>query len=386
MANIQVDDVEFGWFLPTSGDGEFIGVTPERESTLDYLTQVAQTAEASGFTFALIPTGSTCTDAWILGSAIVARTKTFKPLVAMRPGLISPILAARMAGALDYISNGRALINVVTGDNPADLVATGDPLHADHDARYDRTLEFLQVVKSVWEQSVQSGKDYFTGERVKFKGKYYEVEAAASYPPPVQQPHPPLYFGGSSPAGKRVASQMADVYLMWAEPLDWIQGQIEEMEQLRQALKDETQVERSIRYGIRAQILVRDTAEEAWAAARRIISKVDPKLYDLAKSRHNKTDATNQRRQNQLRDLSESTEGLVGPNLWAGLSAIRGGGALMFVGTPDEVSDRLIEFVDIGISSFILSGYPHLEEAKNTGERVIPLVRQKLQARKATQI
>ncbi|WP_067621003.1 LLM class flavin-dependent oxidoreductase [Alicyclobacillus acidiphilus] len=381
--SVTNEEIEFGWFIPTSGDGPYIGVPPEREATLDYMIDVAQAAEAAGFTFALIPTGSTCIDGWVLAGAIVARTKTFKPLVAMRPGFISPVLAARMAGSLDYISNGRALINVVTGDSAIDLKAMGDPLHDNHDARYDRTLEFVQVVKNVWEKSIDNGKNYFAGDRVKFEGEYYQVESVASYPAPVQRPHPPLYFGGSSPAGKRVASKVADVYLMWAEPLEWIKEQIQEMEDLRRVESERTGQARAIRYGLRAQVLVRETAEEAWQAARNIVSRADPASYAMAKSYHNKTDATNQKRQNQLRDMSEQTDGIVGPNLWAGLSAIRGGGALMFVGTPDEVADRLIEFVDIGISAFILSSYPHLEEVTTTGQLLLPVFEDKIRQRAA---
>ncbi|WP_026975202.1 LLM class flavin-dependent oxidoreductase [Alicyclobacillus contaminans] len=265
----DVSSVEVGWFLPTSGDGAFIGLSPERAPTLDYLTQVAQAAEDAGFTFALIPTGNICTDAWLVGAAVAARTQRLKPLVAMRPGLIAPVLAARMA----------------------------------------------------------------------------------------------------------------DVYLMWAEPLDWIRTQIQEVEFYRAEQKRYEGIDRKIRYGLRAQVVVREREEDAWEAAHRMISRVSPDLLELAKVKVQQTDATNQKRQNELWRQSQERDFVIGPNLWAGLTAVRGGGAVAVVGTPEQVADRLLEFVDIGISSFVLSGYPHLEEATRFGELVLPRLREKLAQR-----
>lgn len=382
-------DVEFGWFIPTTGDGKHIGVEPERESTAEYMIQVAQTAEQAGFTFALIPTGGSCLDAWVVGSAIATHTKVLKPLVAMRPGLIAPVLAARMAASLDRISGGRALINVVTGGSPQDLLATGDPLAHDHDGRYERTREFLQIVKGVWENSYENQSRFLASNQtnlqagqVHFSGKYYEIKGGASQPAPVQKPHPPLYYGGSSPVGKRVAVETADVYLMWAEPLDWIREQIAEVEGLRAEWEREHGVKRPLRYGLRAQVLVRETEEEAWKEAWEIISRVDQQALQQSSQRFTQTDATNQKRQNELREQSREHNFVIGPNLWSGLSIVRGGGAVLLVGTPDQVSDRILEYVDLGISSFILSGYPHLEEAAITGDLLLPLVKKKLADRR----
>ncbi|KIL40788.1 F420-dependent oxidoreductase [Gordoniibacillus kamchatkensis] len=381
-------DVEFGWFIPTTGDGKYVGTEPERESTADYMIEVAQTAERAGFTFALIPTGGSCLDAWIVGAAIATHTRVLKPLVAMRPGLIAPVLAARMAATLDYVSGGRALINVVTGGSPGDLLATGDPLAHAHDERYERTLEFLQIVKGVWVNSagqkhgrLAGEQPYQSAERLHFQGKHYTIDGGASFPAPVQQPHPPLYFGGSSPAGKKTAVQTADVYLMWAEPLPMIKEQIDEMERLRAELKAESGIDRTIRYGLRAQVLVRETEEEAWREARDIISKVDRDALDSSAKRFAETDATNQKRQNELREQSKENDYVLAPNLWAGLSIVRGGGAMLLVGTPEQVANRLLEYVELGISSFILSGYPNLEEARYTGELLLPAVKEKLAAR-----
>jgi alkanesulfonate monooxygenase len=383
----RVEQVEFGWFIPTTGDGKYIGVEPERESTGEYMIEVGKAAEEAGFTFALIPTGGACVDSWVVGSQIAAHTTKLKPLVAFRPGLIAPVLAARMAASLDYVSGGRALLNVVTGGSPQDLLATGDPLAHAHDERYERTREFLEIVKGVWTRS-RGGKQKFLAsnssygeDRYDYAGKHFTIEGGASLPAPVQEPHPPLYYGGSSPAGKRVAAETADVYLMWAEPLAWIREQIEEMDSLLERQRRENGLDRTLRYGLRAQVLVRPTEQEAWREAWDIISKVDPQAIENSSERFSKTDATNQKRQNELRESSRDQGFLAAPNLWAGLSTVRGGGAMLLVGTPEQVSDRLLEYVDLGISSFILSGYPNLEEARITGELLLPLFRRKFEER-----
>lgn len=241
----------------------------------------------------------------------------------------------------------------------------------------------------MWAGSQTDGPRYLAGhdaykgaERVHFEGNHYRIEGGASFPAPVQKPHPPLYFGGSSPAGKRTAVETADVYLMWAEPLDWIGEQIAEMERLRRELKREKGIDRPLRYGLRAQVLVRETEEEAWNEARAIVSKIDREALEQSQQRFSGTDATNQKRQNELRERSRANDYVVGPNLWAGLSLVRGGGSMLLVGTPEQLSDRLLEFVDVGISSFILSGYPNLEEAEITGELLLPLVKRKLAERR----
>jgi alkanesulfonate monooxygenase len=215
-------------------------------------------------------------------------------------------------------------------------------------------------------------------EPLEFKGAHYRLESAASYPATYQHPHPPLYFGGSSPSGKRVAAELADVYLMWAEPLDWIEEQIREMEALRRETQDCTGTVKTLKYGLRVQILVRPTEEEAWEDAWEIISKVNNAAIEQAEERFNRSDAVNQIRQNKLRSHSKDNRYLLGPNLWSGISTVRSGGSLMLVGTPDQVSDRIIEYIRIGVSSFILSGFPHLEEADIAGTLLLPLIKEKL--------
>ena len=367
--------VEIGWFIPTTGDGEYVGIAPERPASPTYLTNVAKAAEAAGYEFVLIPTGGDCWDGFVVGSWIAAHTTKLKTLVALRPGLISPVLAARNAATLDQMTGGRALVNVVTGHYPQDLKACGDVLYDKHDERYERTLEFMKVVRGVWEAGdvKEGGFD--------FKGKYYDIENGSSQPAPLTKPHPPIYFGGSSVAGKKTAALTSDVYLMWAEPLDWIQSQIDEMKNYLAEQKEQLGIDRTLRYGMRAQLVVRETEEEAWAAAWKLLSKADPNLVKSKEKLHAKTDAVGQNRQMALFHNSSEDDYVIAPNMWSGLSAIRGGGAVAFVGTPQQVTDRLLEFVDIGITSFILSGYPHLEEAEISGRLLMPLLKEKLAER-----
>ncbi|WP_017812141.1 MULTISPECIES: LLM class flavin-dependent oxidoreductase [Paenibacillus] len=382
---IYRDDVEFGWFMPTMGDGTSLGRESERKPTLNYLTQVAQTAERSGFEFVLIPTGGACVDSWVVGSAIIGATTTLKPLVAVRPGLIAPVLTARMAAALDNLSEGRARINIVTGSSPADLEELGDPLARAHDEKYTRTREYLDIIKGVWEQSAGLASTEFSSgaeasvdnNKVYFKGDYYEVNGGTSRPATVQKPGLPIYFGGSSPMAKSVGAEYADVFLMWSEPLEMIKQQIEELKESQRKHAEQSGTIRPLRVGMRAQVLVRDTEEEAWEAARNLIKDVDPETIERARSTFSKTGATGQNRQNAIRDAAAANDFVVGPNLWAGLSNLRSGGALMFVGTPDQVSDRLLEYAEAGITSFILSSYPHLEEAQIFGESTLPLFKEK---------
>ncbi|MER2108630.1 MAG: LLM class flavin-dependent oxidoreductase [Solibacillus sp.] len=389
----SIEQVELGWFIPVRGDGEFVGVEPNRPATTDYLVKVAKAAEEAGFTFALIPTGRGCLDSWVVGSIIISHTKKLAPLMALRPGLVSPVVAARMGATLDVLSNGRARFNIVTGGAVPDLKSMGDPLFDNHSKRYDRTTEFLKILRELWENSTGPGSSEFlkngdedTGEgekKVTFKGEYYDLEEAISHPEVLQKPLPPIYFGGSSEKGKRVAAETADVFLMWAEPVGWIREQIEEVEGYLHEQKESKGIDRQLSYGLRAHVLVRETEEEALAAAYKVISKVDPEVIEKAAEKYTNAEflSVGEARQNQLRAEAIKNNYFVSPNLWSGLALVRNGGSLTFVGTPEQVADRLLEYVDAGISKFILSGYPHLEEATITGQLLLPVLKEKLASR-----
>ncbi len=341
------------WFIPTHGDGRYLGTSEAgRATTHAYMRQIAQAADDLGYQGVLLPTGVSCEDAWIVASTTVPLTKRLKFLVAIRPGLMSPSLAARMAATFDRLSDGRLLVNVVTGGDPVELA--GDGLHVTHDERYDITDEFL----TVWRKEL-------AGETVTLDGKYIEVRDGKLLIPGVQQPHPPLYFGGSSPAAQAVAAKHVDLYLTWGEPPDQV---AEKIASVRRQAEAEG---RTMRFGIRLHVIVRETEEQAWRDAEDLISRVDEATIERAQQVFARMDSHGQARMKSLHAGSrESLE--ISPNLWAGVGLVRGGAGTALVGDAETVTERMREYESLGIDTFILSGYPHLEEAYRFAELVFP--------------
>jgi alkanesulfonate monooxygenase, FMNH(2)-dependent len=347
--------MEVFWFIPTHGDGKYLGTTQgARAVDFDYMSQIAKAADTLGYGGVLLPTGKSCEDPWIAASALLASTRRLKFLVAVRPGLMSPTIAARMASSFDRISGGRLLVNVVTGGDAVELA--GEGLHLDHDARYDLTDEFL----TVWRQALR-------GEQVDFEGDYVNVKGGKVLYPPVQKPYPPLYFGGSSDAGHKVAAKHIDVYLSWGEPPAQVAEKIAVMRKLA------AEQGRTVRFGIRLHVIVRETEEEAWAAANDLIRYLDDDTIAEAQRILDRFDSVGQRRMMELhggsRDKLE-----ISPNLWAGVGLVRGGAGTALVGDPKTVAARMLEYKELGIETFIMSGYPHLEEAYRMAELVFPLL------------
>ncbi|MBD2446171.1 FMNH2-dependent alkanesulfonate monooxygenase [Nostoc sp. FACHB-152] len=337
------------WFIPTHGDGRYLGTaTGGRSVSFPYFRQIAQAVDDLGYTGALLPTGKSCEDAWVVASTLVSLTQRMRFLVAIRPGLMSPTLAARMAATFDRLSGGRLLINVVTGGDPVE--AAGDGLHLSHDARYELTDEFL----TVWRSLVNS-------ETVNLKGDYLDIQDGKILFPPVQKPYPPLWFGGSSAIAQKIAAKHVDVYLTWGEPPAQV---AEKIAAVRRLAKIEG---RSLRFGIRLHVIVRETESEAWDAANQLIRYVDDEAISKAQTVYARMDSEGQRRMSQLHKGSrEALE--ISPNLWAGVGLVRGGAGTALVGDPDTVAARMLEYADLGIDTFILSGYPHLEEAYRVAE------------------
>ncbi len=242
------------WFLPTHGDGHYLGTEAgSRPVDHGYLQQIAQTADRLGFTGVLIPTGRSCEDAWLVAASMIPVTQRLKFLVALRPSVTSPTVAARQAATLDRLSNGRALFNLVTGSDPQELA--GDGVFLDHTERYEASSEFTQV----WRRLLQ-------GETVDFNGKHIHVRGAKLFFPAIQQPYPPLYFGGSSDVAQDLAAEQVDLYLTWGEPPAQVKEKIEQV-RAKAAARG-----RKIRFGIRLHVIVRETNEEAWRAADRLIA------------------------------------------------------------------------------------------------------------------
>jgi alkanesulfonate monooxygenase len=347
--------MEINWFLPTGGsDGRYLGTTiGGRVADFDYLEQIARAVDTLGFAGALLPTGRWCDDAWLISARLAAVTKRMKFIVAFRPGLIAPALAARQAATFDRLSNGRLVVNIVTGGSDADTASDG--LHLNHDERYAVTDEFLTIYRRLLSST----------DEVNFAGKHLQITGGRNVYPPVQQPLPPIYFGGSSDAGHRTAAKHADVYLTWGEPPQQVAEQIATVRRYAAAANH------PIRFGIRLHIIVRETASEAWEAANSLIKHLDDKTIAAAQSQFSGTQAVGQHRMQALhggrRDKLE-----VSPNLWAGVGLVRGGAGTALVGDPDTVVARMLEYAELGVESFIFSGYPHLEEAYRTAELIFP--------------
>ncbi|MBW1253437.1 FMNH2-dependent alkanesulfonate monooxygenase [Pantoea allii] len=341
------------WFLPTHGDGHYLG-TAEGARPVDhaYLQQVAQAADRLGFGGVLIPTGRSCEDAWLVAASLIPVTQRLRFLVALRPGVISPTQAARQAATLDRLSNGRALFNLVTGGDPEELA--GDGVFLDHRERYAESAEFTRVWRRVLE-----------GETVDYEGKHVHVRGAGLMFKPVQQPRPPLWFGGSSEPAQDLAAEQVDVYLTWGEPPALVKEKIEQVRAKAAAQG------RQVRFGIRLHVIVRETNEEAWQAADKLIANVDDATIAKAQSAFQRTDSVGQQRMAALhggrRDKLE-----ISPNLWAGVGLVRSGAGTALVGDAPTVAARMKEYEALGIETFILSGYPHLEEAYRVGELLFP--------------
>jgi alkanesulfonate monooxygenase len=346
--------IDFLWFIPTSGDGAYLGSSDQtRAPEIGYMTQIAQAADRLGFSGVLLPTGVACEESFVTAAALSQHTEKLKFLVAIRPGTASPAYYARLATTLDRVSNGRVLLNIVVGGSPAELA--GDGIFLPHDERYDHANEFFDV----WEELLEKGVASIDGKHIK------ATNARLGFPS-YQNPRPPLYFGGSSDAGIDFAVGRVDKYLTWGEPPAQVG---EKIERVRAAA---AKVGREVTFGIRLHFIVRETDEEAWAAADRLISKLDDATIEEAQARFAKeSDSVGQARMaalhNGRRDNLE-----VSPNLWAGVGLVRAGAGTALVGSPKTVAARLREYQELGIETVIGSGYPHLEEAYRVAELLFP--------------
>lgn len=353
--------LELHWFLPTHGDGKEVAkrangqVLPgeRRDPDIDYLSQVALAAERFGFAGMLVPFGLFCEDPWVVSAALAGATSQVRFMIALRPGISSPLAVVQAATTFQRVSGSRLLLNIVTGGDPDEQRRYGDWLA--HDERYARTAEFLEVFSQAW-----------PGERFDFTGAHYTISGGlATRPHPVR---PRIYVGGSSDAARKVAIEHADVLLNWGEPPS---ATAQAIAQAREAAGARG---RTVSFGSRFHVISRDTSAQAWQVATQLVEGMDPARISQAQKRFRATESEGQRRMAALH--AGSRDGLeVYPNVWAGYGLVRPGVGTALVGSHEEVAERIAEYHALGVDHMILSAQPHLEEAYAFGEGVLPLLR-----------
>lgn len=358
--------IEVNWFLPSNGDGRHLTSSGlpkspgfqygERPPTLDYLRQVVRAAQLGGFDAIMIPTASGFEDPWLIASVLAQEVQQLRFLLTLRPGGELPAHSLHKASTLQRICGNRLALHIVTGSSRFEQRALGDFL--EHDERYARSQEFLQIFQALWAGQTWIGP-----------GRYYPTPSAL--PPVPQGPMPTLYFGGASRAAQQVAASQAQVYLMWGEPPAMIQDRIQQMRALASAAG------RELLFGLRLHVFAAPSSEQAWSQVERLIREIPSSTIEQAQRQLHNYESVGQSRQNELhRGRPRGARELeISANLWAGVGLVRGGAGTALVGSYDEVVQRLNEYRALGVSSFTLSGYPHLEEALHLGSELLPRLR-----------
>lgn len=352
-SNTDSRPIRFGWFIPTAGDTSNFGDPAANiPPSLDHFTKIALAAENAGFEYALVPVQTMCYEAWVTCSMIAARTERLKPLVAVRAGYMLPTQMAKMFTTFDQLTQGRVCINLIAGPGGDEQAAEG--IFYKHDERYEVMDETVTLMKRLWTEDAP----------VTHQGKHFRVENGIVRPRPYQKPHPPFYIGGTSPAAKEVGAKHADCYLFWGDTPERIAEQLADVKRIAAQHGRED----AISFGMRLQVVVRETEEQAWHDAEAIIADAPEALLGAIRNMWDQSQANT-----RMKELSKVKDYRIGPHLWSGFTTIRPGAGVAIVGNPQQVAATLQEFIDLGCTDFCLSGYPHHEEAERFGRMVMPL-------------
>lgn len=329
-------------------------------SYLEHMADIARAAEISGFYGALLPSFPNTDDPWVISSALARETKTFRFMIAFQPGFLNPVHAARMAATLQRSTGSRLVYNIISGGGGPAQLWWGDKIN--HDDRYARTTEFLDVHKGVWKDAPFS-----------YRGKFFRVEQGRLPEPLARQEIPEIYFSGSSEAAVAAAGRHADYYLSWLEPFDDLRVKFAHVRE-RAAL-----LGREAHFAVRVDVLARAREEEAWDEIRRGWEAIDKEQLEVmygSNSPRAGDSVGGQRQRALLRENARDYRDLIiAPNIWSGFSLLRGGPGLGIVGDYANAAERLNDLIELGVDAFILAGVPHLEEAYRVGEEVLPLLR-----------
>jgi alkanesulfonate monooxygenase len=341
--------VEVAWFCPLCDDDyEYLGVAdPALRSSFAHCRDVLLRAEANGFDNILCPSGYALgLDSVAFAAAVAPLTSRIRLLVAVRCGEMFPPQLARQLATLDRVLNGRLTINIISSDLPGAPLPSGP--------RYRRTRECMQILR-----------DLLNGQGVRYRGEFYDFDLDPPSARPLSGRAPLFYFGGLSDEARAVAAEEADVFLMWPEPLPALRTLLDDLRGRA------ARVGRRLRFGYRVHVIVRETEAEARAAARTLVSRLDADTGDAIRRRSLDHASEGVRRQAEMRDAADD-EGFVEAHLWTGIGRARSGCGAALVGDPDQVLAKLRAYIDLGIESFILSGYPHAAECDHVGRYILP--------------
>ena len=347
---LQIDGAEISWFAPLcDGDDDFLGNrNPNFKSSWENTSKIVSTADALGYRNVLCPSSYQVgqdTLAFVAGMAPL--TEQINLLAAIRCGEVHPPMLARSIATLDHMLKGRLTINIISSDLPGDQLESSE--------RYARSREVIEILKQAWTQ-----------DEIDFQGKYYQFNLPTKAVKPYQQNGGPLlYFGGYSPAGVDLCAEHCDVYLMWPETEEKLQGLMDNMKEKAAAYN------RTVQFGLRVHVIVRETEAEARDYADSLLSKLNLDLGTAIRNRAQDATSLGVARQSQLRDESDE-KFYVEPNLWTGIGLARSGCGAALVGNPDQIVAKLQRYMDMGIRSFILSGYPHQQECELFAKHVLP--------------
>ena len=345
-----IDGAEISWFAPLcNGDDDFLGNrNPLYKSSWENTSSIVKTADQLGFKNVLCPSSyQVGQDPLSFVAGMSSQTEKINFLVAIRCGELHPPMLARTIASLDHMLKGRLTVNIISSNLPGMDLSSKE--------RYARSREVIQILKQSWTQ-----------DQIRFKGKYYDFNLSSRPVKPYQQNGGPLlYFGGYSPDGVALCAEHCDVYLMWPETEDKLQGLMDNMTNQAAGFG------RSVLFGLRVHVIVRETEEEAKAYAQHLISDLDLNQGDEIRNRAQDAKSLGVSRQSELRDSADE-DYFVEPHLWTGIGLARSGCGAAIVGNPDQVYDKIQRYIKMGIRSFIFSGYPHKQEAEYFAELVLP--------------
>ncbi|MEM6281913.1 MAG: LLM class flavin-dependent oxidoreductase [Chloroflexota bacterium] len=353
MINVRSEHLtgaEVAWFAPIcGGDFEYLGVEEEhRRSTFELNRDVLTTADRHGFRNILLPSSYQYgQDTLTFAGAMAPMTEQINLLTAVRCGEMWPPMLGRTIATLDHVLKGRLTVNIISSNMPGETLSSAE--------RYQRSREVIEILKQGWTQ------DY-----IDYQGEFYNIQLDTTDPvKPYQNGGPLLYFGGYSPAGKDLCAEHCDVYLMWPDTEENLRGHMEDVSQRAEAY------DRTLDYGLRVHVIVRETEAEARAYADRLVSRLDDEVGAEIRDRALDAKTLGVSLQAAARESSDDN-GYIEPHLWTGISRARSGCGMALVGTPDQIKEKIQRYMDMGIRAFIFSGYPHQQEADLFAKYVLP--------------